>query len=34
MFKITSGKYIYDTQTGLRAISLNNIDILLKTNGD
>lgn len=34
MFKITSGKYIYDTQTGLRAISFNNIDILLKTNGD
>lgn len=34
MFKITSGKYMYDTQTGLRAISLDNIDILLKTKGD
>lgn len=34
MFMITSGKYMYDTQTGLRAISLNNVDLLIKTNGD
>ncbi len=34
MFMITSGKYMYDTQTGLRAVSLENIDLLLKSNGD
>ncbi len=34
MFMITSGKYMYDTQTGLRAISLTNIDILINASGD
>lgn len=34
MFMVTSGKYMYDTQTGLRAISLDNIDVLLEASGD
>jgi len=34
IFKISSGVYVSDTQTGLRAIALKYTDILLKVNGD
>ena len=34
MFKIKTGKYIYDTQTGLRVFSNELIDYMIKIDGD